>query len=64
MAKVTIVIEDTDDGGVNVQMLWDPPVDPDEDDVTTAQKAAIICMDAMQAEASEFEEISSEDTED
>ncbi len=56
MAKVTITIEDTEDGGVNVSLDWDPPVEPDSDEATTAQVAAMMCLDALQANATEFEE--------
>lgn len=55
MAKVTIVIEDTDDGGISVSLDWDPPADTDSG--TTAQVAAMMCLDALQANSTEFEEI-------
>ena len=58
MAKVTITIEDTDEGGVTVALDWDPPADmPDEDEGTTAQVAAMICMEALQRNAIEVEEL-------
>lgn len=55
MAKVTITIEDTTDGGVSVSLDWDPPVEHDEDG-TTAQVAAMMCLEALQANSTEFEE--------
>ncbi len=57
MAKVTITIEDTDDSGVNVRFEWDPPIEDADAEATTAQRAAMICMDALQSEASDFEEL-------
>ena len=56
MAKVTIVIEDTDDGGISVNLDWDPPADPNSDTGTTAQVAAMMCLDALEANSTEFEE--------
>lgn len=58
MAKVTITIEDTEDGGVEVAMEMDPPADlTDEDEATTAQRAAMICLDALHGSAIEVEEL-------
>jgi hypothetical protein len=59
MAKITIIIEDLDDGSANVRVDWDPPMDEDadEDEFTTAQNAAVICLDSLEATCSEFEEV-------
>lgn len=54
MAKVTITIEDSGagDGGVRVGFDFDPPLRKDRD-TTPAQGAALLCMDAMRADADE-----------
>lgn len=55
MAKVTIIIEDGEDGEVNVKTEFDPPLKRDEDE-TPAQTAGGMCLDAMMEQADSVEE--------
>lgn len=58
MAKVTIIIEDTSDGGVEVSANFEPelPEDWREEDLTEAQLFALITLENMDEEAEEEEE--------
>lgn len=55
MAKVTITIEDTTEGGVEVSANFEPelPEDWKEDDLTDAQLFALITLENMDEEAEE-----------
>ncbi|MBI5524138.1 MAG: hypothetical protein HY910_16055 [Desulfarculus sp.] len=55
MAKVTITIEDTTEGGVEVSANFEPelPEDWKEDDLTEAQIFALITLENMDEEAEE-----------
>ena len=55
MAKVTITIEDTAEGGVEVSANFEPelPEDWKEDDLTEAQLFALITLENMDEEAEE-----------
>ncbi len=55
MAKVTITIEDTTEGGVEVSANFEPelPEDWKEDDLTEAQLFALITLENMDEEAEE-----------
>lgn len=55
MAKVTITIEDTPEGGVEVSANFEPelPEDWKEDDLTEAQIFALITLENMDEEAEE-----------
>jgi hypothetical protein len=51
MAKVTIVVQDTDeDGGVNVTAEFDPPIKT-EHDATPAQIAGVVMIEAAKGQA-------------
>lgn len=48
MAKITIVIEDTEDNNVNITMDFDPPFNATEDgEETHAQYAAAVALAAI-----------------
>lgn len=53
MAKVNIVIEDTDDdGGVSFHVEFDPPVDTDVSVLSAAQSEGAFIVELMQRRAS------------
>ncbi len=47
MAKITITIEDNEDGVVDVAMEFDPPAPQEGEDETPAQSAAGYAMQAL-----------------
>lgn len=53
MAKVTITLEDSSDGDINVQMSFDPKLEHPYEDLTTAQIVAVNLLDTLKKEYDE-----------
>jgi hypothetical protein len=47
MGKVTLVLEDLEDGEVDVQLLFDPPIEQADSELTPAQSMGIFAVQTL-----------------